>query len=93
MPLKFKSPGWAEFVLGGIHLALHRKGNKLSGREAAMAAVGVSVNFEVDDIEQMFVQLATNGIDPVAEIKDYEFGRYFFVTDPDGYKIELIQRS
>lgn len=87
MPLKFKSPGWAEFVLGDIHLALHRKGNKLSGHEAAMAAIGVSVNFEVDDIESMFVRLATNGIDPVGEIKDYEFGRYFFVTDPDGYVI------
>ena len=87
MPLKFKSPGWAEFVLGDVHLALHRKGNNLSGHEAAMAAVGVSVNFEVEDIEQMFVRLATNGVDPVAEIKDYEFGRYFFVTDPDGYVI------
>jgi catechol 2,3-dioxygenase-like lactoylglutathione lyase family enzyme len=87
IPLKFKSPGWAEFILGDVHLALHRKGNKLSGHEATMAAVGVSVNFEVDDIESMFVQLARNGIDPVAEIKDYEFGRYFFVTDPDGYVI------
>lgn len=83
--LKFKSPGWAEFVLGDVHLALHRKSKEMIQKADAIASVGVSVNFEVLDIEAIASSLMSRGCDPIGGIKDYDFGRYFFVTDPDGY--------
>ena len=85
LPLRFKSPGWAEFVIGDVHLALHRKDGEPATNDVSMPAVGISVNLEVDDIDEMLIRLASHGIDSVGGVKDYEFGRYFFITDPDGY--------
>jgi len=85
LPLKFKSPGWAEFVIGDVHLALHRKDGELAGTDVSVASVGISVNLEVDDIDAMLVRLAEHGVDSVGGIQDYEFGRYFFIIDPDCY--------
>ena len=85
--LKFKSPGWAEFVIGDIHLALHRKNNELIEQGNAVGAVGVSVNFEVADIDRLASRLKSHDIEPIGGVKDYEFGRYFFITDPNGYII------
>ena len=85
IPLRFKSPGWAEFVLGDVHLALHRNDGELAANDVPMPTVGISVNLEVDDIDEMLIRLASHGIDSVDGVKDYEFGRYFFITEPDGY--------
>ncbi len=85
IPLKFKSPGWAEFVLNDIHLALHKKSKDMTEMNMPYGVIGVSVNFEVDDIETILSKLETAHIQPVGGIKDYDFGKYFFVTDPDGY--------
>jgi catechol 2,3-dioxygenase-like lactoylglutathione lyase family enzyme len=87
MSLKFKSPGWAEFVIGDVHLALHRNDSKTPEDCTPQVPAGVSVNVEVDDIDEMLVRLAALGINPVGGIKQYEFGRYFFTVDPDGYII------
>ncbi len=87
IPLKFKSPGWAEFVLGNVHLALHRKSRNLTDNNMPFGTIGVSVNFEVNEIEDMVSRLETTGIEPVGGVKEYDFGKYFFVTDPDGYII------
>jgi lactoylglutathione lyase len=85
IPLKFKSPGWAEFVIGSVHLALHRKGETLMQKSEALAAIGVSVNFEVENLDRMVTKLRSFNVEPVGGVKSYEFGRYMFVTDPDGY--------
>ncbi len=85
IPLRFKSPGWAEFVIGDVHLALHRQDGELAIDDVPTPAVGISVNLEVDDIDAMLIRLVSHGIDSVGGVKDYEFGRYFFITDPDGY--------
>jgi catechol 2,3-dioxygenase-like lactoylglutathione lyase family enzyme len=85
MPLRFKSPGWAEFVIGDVHLALHRRDCELATDNVSTPSVGISVNLEVDDIDEMLIRLASQGIDSVGGVQHYEFGRYFFVTDPDGY--------
>jgi len=85
MSLKFKSPGWAEFVLGDVHLALHRKTPELLEKQDALATLGISINFEISDAEAMAQRFRKLGINPIGGIKDYEFGLYFFVNDPDGY--------
>ena len=87
IPLKFKSPGWAEFVLGDVHLALHKKNRNMLDENMPFGTIGVSVNFEVEEIDKMVSILKSTGIDPVGGMKEYDFGKYFFVTDPDGYII------
>jgi len=85
LSLIFKSPGWAEIIVGEIHLALHKKSPELTEHPDALSTIGVSINFEVTDIDKMLKRLEKRNIDIVGRVKDYEFGRYFFVTDPDGY--------
>jgi lactoylglutathione lyase len=53
------------------------------------------VAFAVDDLEQTLAQLAEQGIDPEREpYRVREGGSLLcFVRDPDGYRIELIDRS
>lgn len=55
------------------------------------------VAFVVDDLDLHFKQLVDLGLTP-APIKEFKRGdellaRFFFIQDPDGYKIEVIQRS
>ncbi|MDA7969059.1 MAG: VOC family protein [Gammaproteobacteria bacterium] len=50
----------------------------------------------VDDIEQAHARLATHGIERT-DIKEFHrdgalMAKFFFVQDPDGYKIEVLQR-
>lgn len=85
MSLKFKSPGWAEFVLGDVHLALHRKTPELVEKQGTLSTLGISINFEISDVDEFAQKLHKLSVDPIGGIKDYEFGRYFFVNDPDGY--------
>ncbi len=49
------------------------------------------INYIVDDLEAMLAKLAENGvrIDPKRE--DYDYGRFAWIYDPDGNKIELWQ--
>ena len=51
----------------------------------------------VDDIEAEHARFAENGFGPgdVVDMKHAGtvLARFFFVEDPDGYKIEVIQRS
>lgn len=50
----------------------------------------------VDELDAEHARFAAEGLNP-GKIVDFErdgapFARYFFVTDPDGYKIEVLQR-
>ncbi len=52
--------------------------------------------FAVDDIEAEHRRLTAEGLSPgpVREMPwdGKPFGKFFFITDPDGYKIEVLQR-
>ena len=49
------------------------------------------INYIVDDLDAILVKLAANGvaIDPKRE--DHSYGRFAWIYDPDGNKIELWQ--
>jgi lactoylglutathione lyase len=52
--------------------------------------------FSVDDIDAEHARLTALGLD-VGGVKDFAFdgkpfARFFFLEDPDGYKIEVLQR-
>jgi predicted enzyme related to lactoylglutathione lyase len=50
------------------------------------------INFRVADLHAMLPQLRANGADVAAETQDMDgVGRFGWVTDPDGNRIELWQ--
>lgn len=53
--------------------------------------------FVVDDLEAEHARLSSAGLAP-KDVKHMQhegkpFGKFFFIEDPDGYKIEVLQRG
>jgi predicted enzyme related to lactoylglutathione lyase len=46
-------------------------------------------NFIVDDLEALVKVLKSEGVHPIGEIEDTEFGLFAWVMDPEGNKVEL----
>jgi predicted enzyme related to lactoylglutathione lyase len=51
----------------------------------------VMVNFRVRDLDAMLTQLRAMGAAVDAKVEESEFGRFGWVTDPEGHKVELWQ--
>jgi predicted enzyme related to lactoylglutathione lyase len=52
----------------------------------------VMINFRVSDLDAMLAQLRSKGADVAAETQEMEgVGRFGWVTDPEGNRIELWQ--
>jgi predicted enzyme related to lactoylglutathione lyase len=52
----------------------------------------VMLNFRVDDLDAMLAQLRTTGAGVAAETQEMEgVGRFGWVTDPEGNRVELWQ--
>ena len=51
----------------------------------------VMVNFRVDDLDRMLAQLRDGGCDVDDKVEASEFGKFGWVTDPEGNRIELWQ--
>src|SRR5262245_16373425 len=49
------------------------------------------VNYRVDDLDAMLAQLREAGVEVVGTPEDSEFGRFGWVLDPEGNKLELWQ--
>ena len=49
------------------------------------------MNFRVDDLDAMIQQLAAAGIELIGEPEDTEYGKFAWVMDPNGIKLELWQ--
>ncbi|ANM30100.1 hypothetical protein ABI59_11730 [Acidobacteria bacterium Mor1] len=49
------------------------------------------VNYRVDDIDGMIADMKANGVEVVGETEQHENGKFAWVLDPDGNKIELWQ--
>jgi len=52
---------------------------------------GFMVNFRVRDLDAMLAQLRANGCDVADKIEDGDFGKFGWVMDPDGNRVELWQ--
>jgi lactoylglutathione lyase len=65
------------------------------GRTYELGTAYGHVAFAVDDLDQTLAQLKQQAIEPEREPYRVREGgsRLCFVTDPDGYRIELIERS
>ena len=49
------------------------------------------VNYIVDDLDELLKDLKSNGIEQVGEIEEFDYGRFAWIIDPEGNKIELWQ--
>jgi len=49
------------------------------------------INLRVDDLDGMLAALAEKGVEKVGGIEDYPYGRFAWIMDPEGTKIELWQ--
>ncbi len=49
------------------------------------------INFAVDDMDAIVARLAARGVPVLERDEDDEFGRFAWIQDPDGTKIELWQ--
>ncbi len=47
------------------------------------------INFRVRDLKEFVELLRGDGVEIVGEIEEYEYGRFAWVLDPEGTKIEL----
>jgi predicted enzyme related to lactoylglutathione lyase len=47
------------------------------------------VNFRVDDLHGLLAQLREAGVDVVDDVQESELGRFGWVVDPEGTRIEL----
>ncbi len=49
------------------------------------------LNFRVDDLDAVLERLAREGVEQVGDVVDEEYGRFAWVLDCDGTKVELWQ--
>lgn len=49
------------------------------------------LNLMVDDLDGVLARAAEAGVEEVQDRQDYEYGRFAWVMDPDGRKLELWQ--
>jgi predicted enzyme related to lactoylglutathione lyase len=47
------------------------------------------INFRVDDLDGLLEQLKAAGVEVVGEVQEFEYGRFGWVMDPEGNKVEL----
>ncbi|MFK7865459.1 MAG: VOC family protein [Pseudohongiellaceae bacterium] len=47
------------------------------------------INYIVDDLDTMLAELKASGIEQVGETEDYPYGRFAWIIDVEGNKVEL----
>lgn len=49
------------------------------------------INYRVDDLDAMLAQLAADGVVKAPHREDSPYGRFAWITDPEGNRLELWQ--
>jgi len=60
-------------------------------KKFAPSDVPYMFNFRVDDLDALIVQLKNDGVQIVGDVQDTEYGKFGWIMDPEGRKIELWQ--
>lgn len=47
------------------------------------------VNYRVENLTELLTELKNEGIKQVGEIQEFDYGKFAWIMDPDGHKIEL----
>ena len=46
------------------------------------------INYRVANLERILAQLRTSGV-KIEKVEDFDYGRFAWITDPEGNRIEL----
>ena len=49
------------------------------------------INYRVHDLDALLEELKKSGVQIIGEPQSYDYGKFAWIMDPDGYKIELWQ--
>jgi predicted enzyme related to lactoylglutathione lyase len=49
------------------------------------------VNYRVDDLDALLAQLKAAGVTVIPHREDYDYGRFAWIIDPEGNRLELWQ--
>ena len=47
------------------------------------------INYRVENLEELLATLKEEGVQIVGEMESFEYGKFGWIMDPNGYKIEL----
>ena len=47
------------------------------------------INYRVDDLEKLLVVLKEEGVEIIGEMETYDYGKFGWIMDPEGNKLEL----
>ncbi|WP_018127176.1 VOC family protein [Balneola vulgaris] len=47
------------------------------------------INYRVEDLESLLKTLKEEGVEVIGEMESFEYGKFGWIMDPNGYKIEL----
>ena len=47
------------------------------------------VNYRVENLVELIEELKKNGVEIIGDIEEYEYGKFGWIVDPEGHKIEL----
>lgn len=61
------------------------------GSNFAPSSAGFMINYRVDDLEFLLAALRSEGCDVLDHAEDSEYGKFGWVMDPEGNKVELWQ--
>lgn len=86
LPLRYQTPEWSEFDVGGVGLGLHLAGPHLP----VNPQVGISFGFYTNDIAATVAELTGRGA-TIARQNEEEFGTLVEIQDPDGYTVQICQ--
>lgn len=91
LPLKFSTPGWTEFDLGSIKLALHRSSEGTLPEQSGRPPAGVAhLAFVVDNLQGLYEDLKARGMHfSLAPEKQVTGNTIAVMHDPDGFGITL----
>ena len=83
------TPTWAELDAGNIRLALHQAGEDVG----VTPTTGCTFAFFVEDLRTTVDRLKAYGIEILREPRREVFGLLAAISDPDGYRIQLLEFS
>ena len=49
------------------------------------------INYRVDDLEVLLARLKTEGVEQAGKVESYDYGKFAWVIDGEGNKVELWQ--
>jgi len=64
-----------------------------AGETIEAGGAGVSIGLEADDFDGMLATVKENGMEVVGPIAPTPKIRFFFIKDPDGYTIQLVEQA